>query len=189
MRIFNKKIMGLGNRLFTSEGRAMAAAEREAAKAERAFKQGARGIEHEIKLAQLNARKEAWAEAANDPILKSDLIEDARQAARDQFKASLSSEVNVTDAAAKPKSWMARHKIMTGLGVLGAGGLAYNTFGGSGTPIPASGMSAEEAGAQAAIRDAMTQGYGPVRMGVPGTQITAANYDGPLMEGAALGRA
>ena len=80
------------------------------------------------------------------------------------------------EAETPKKNWMARHKIATGLGALGAGGLAYHTFGGAGTPLPNGGVSAEEMGAQAAMQYMM--------METPMPQVEAANlnYEGPMME-------
>lgn len=94
------------------------------------------------------------------------------------------------------RNWFQRHKILTGLGALGAGGLAYNAFGrNGGVPVnTGQPFTAEEAGSRAAMMDALRDQAANLNFNVanqnerPDTRMFAdsARYDGMAMGNLAL---
>lgn len=80
-----------------------------------------------------------------------------------------------------------------GGGAIAGGVLGYNALTGGAANNGGMMAQAESEGAQAAIRDAMSQGYGGVQAGygIPMPQVQAANlnYEGRMNDGMALGRA
>ncbi len=89
----------------------------------------------------------------------------------------------------QPKKMSFTKKAVLGGGAVAGGVLGYNALTGGGAANDATFAQAENAGAQAAVRDAMAEGYGPVMMGAPMPQIEAANANHMgMIEGAQLAR-
>lgn len=125
------------------------------------------------RLANRNLRK-ATKDALKDPEIAKDMQEMA--SAKMQEYTSKAIDQAMGDALT-PKSWYARNKLLTGLGALGAGGLALKTLGPSGTPVDTtSPLDAQREGAMQAMADFQRE------VGVPMTMAGNIQHDGMVNE-------
>jgi hypothetical protein len=141
----------------------------------RLFRSAEKNIKNNASSMFEKGHKDAW----KDPKIKKQVAKEVRKAVKEQSKGMATSAIQ---DALNPKMSFTKKAVIGG-GAVAGGVLGYNALAGGGAANASTFAEAENAGAQAAIRDAMAEGYGPVMMGAPMPQVQAANlnYEGPMM--------
>ena len=125
-------------------------------------------------------------DAMKDPKTKKVVERSVKKAVKEQSQGMINGAIK---DAMNPKMSLTK-KIVYGGGAAAAGVAGYSALRGVNADALPIMDQAKNAGAEAAYRDAMTEGYGPVLMGAPMPQVQAANlnYAGTLGPQMAMAR-